>query len=107
MSWGTIVVPVGTAPPRQVLNTIVAADWFIAAAAIFAVGVAAAILWPAAAAALVFRAGYAAGVAWARLRSFGMWLLDGVKRIGIRARSDVAERGRLRRINRHDVDRDS
>jgi uncharacterized membrane protein len=69
------------APPRQVLSTLLVAVWLIAVAAIIAVGVAAAIRWPAAAAALAFRAGYAAGVAWARLRSFGAWLLDGVKRM--------------------------
>ena len=68
-------------PLRQVLNTIVITDWLIAVAAIIAVGVAAAIRWPAATAALAFRAGYAAGVAWTRLRSLGTWLLDGVKRM--------------------------
>jgi hypothetical protein len=103
MNWGTTVVPgrVGItvalselmraslayvpilqpAPPRQVPNTVVVALWLIAVAAILAVGVAAAIRWPAAAAALAFRAGYAAGVAWARLRSFGTRLLHGVKRM--------------------------
>ena len=67
--------------PRQVPDTVLVALWLIAVAAILAVGVAAAIRWPTAAAALAFRAGYAAGVAWARLRSFGTWLLDGVKRM--------------------------
>ncbi len=62
-------------------NTIVVARWLIAVAAIIAVGVAAAIRWPTAPAALVFWAGYAAGVAWAKLRSFGTWLLEGVKRM--------------------------
>ena len=42
------------APPRQVLNTMPVAGWLIAVAAILAVGVAAAIRWPAAA--LAFRA---------------------------------------------------
>ena len=68
-------------PPGQVLNTVVVAGWLIGVAAILAVGVAAAIRWPTAAAGLAFWAGYVAGVAWARLRSFGMWLLDGVKRV--------------------------
>src|SRR5258708_34422934 len=68
-------------PPRQVPNTLVVAGWLIAVAAILAVGVVAAIRWPTAAASLAFRAGYVAGVAWARLRSFGTWLLDGVKRM--------------------------
>ena len=68
-------------PPRQVPATLVVAGWLIAVAAIIAVGVAAAIRWPAAVAALAFRAGYAAGVAWARVRSFGTWLLDGAKRM--------------------------
>ena len=89
MNWGTTVAraSLGSAvtlqpdQPRQVPNTLLVAVWLIAVAAILAVGVAAAIRWPAAAAALAFRAGYAAGVAWARLRSFGTWLLDGVKRM--------------------------
>lgn len=66
---------------RQVPNTVVVAVWLIAVAAILAVGVVAAIRWPTVAAGLAFRAGYAAGVAWARLRSFGAWLLDGVKQM--------------------------
>ena len=70
-----------SAPPRQVLNTMLVAGWLIAVAAIVAVGIVAAIRWPTAAASLAFRAGYAAGVAWARLRSFGAWLLEGVKRM--------------------------
>ena len=65
--------------PRHVPDTIVVAVWLIAVTAILAVGVAAAIRWPSAAAALAFRAGYAAGLAWARLRSFGTAVLDGVK----------------------------
>ena len=69
------------AAQRQVLNTMVVAGWLIAVAAILALAVVAAIRWPNAAASLAFRAGYAAGVAWARLRSFGTWLLDGVKRM--------------------------
>jgi hypothetical protein len=68
-------------PLRQVLNTMVVAGWLIAVAAILAVGVVAAIRWPSAAAGLAFRAGYAAGVVWARIRSLGTWLLDGVKRM--------------------------
>jgi hypothetical protein len=69
------------APPRQVSNTMAVAGWLIAVAAILAVAVVAAIRWPTAAASLAFRAGYAAGVAWARLRNFGTWLVEGVKRI--------------------------
>ncbi len=67
--------------PRQVSNTMAVAGWLIAVAAILAVAVVAAIRWPTAAASLAFRAGYAAGVAWARLRNFGTWLVEGVKRI--------------------------
>jgi hypothetical protein len=59
----------------------VVAGWLIAVAAILAVGILAATRWPTAAAALAFRAGYAVGLAWARLRSFGTWLLGGVKRM--------------------------
>ncbi len=89
MNWGTTVaraslgsaLTLQSAPPRQVPNTVVVTVWFIAVAAILAVGVAAAIRWPTGAAALAFRAGYAAGVAWARLRTFGARLLDGVKRM--------------------------
>ena len=89
MNWGTAVArarlgsaPIlPPAPPRQVPNTLLVAVWLIAVAVILAVGVAAAIRWPAAAAGLAFRAGYAAGVAWATLRSLGTWLLDGVKRM--------------------------
>jgi hypothetical protein len=69
------------AKPRQVRYTIQVAGWLIAVAAVIAVGAGAAVRWPTTAASLAFRAGYAAGVAWARLRSFGMWLLDGVKRM--------------------------
>jgi hypothetical protein len=57
------------------------AGWLIAVAAVIAVAVVAAIRWPSAAAGLAFRAGYAAGLAWARLRSFGTLLVDGVKRL--------------------------
>ena len=57
------------------------AGWLIAVAAIVAVGIVAAIRWPAAAASLAFRVGYAAGLAWAGVRNFGTWLLDGVKRM--------------------------
>ena len=89
MNWGTTVARarLGSAAilqpeqPRQVPSTVVVALWPIAVAAILAVGVAAAIRWPTAAAGLAFRAGYVAGVAWARLRSFGTRLLDGVKRM--------------------------
>jgi hypothetical protein len=70
-----------SAPPRQVPSTMLMAGWLIVVAAIIAIGVAAAIRWPGAPAALAFRAGYAAGLAWARLRSFGTWLVDGVRRM--------------------------
>jgi hypothetical protein len=82
---GTRASPLGAvivrpALPGPVPDTMVAAGWMIALAAIIAVGVAAAVRWPSVIVDLAYRAGHAAGVVWATLRSFGAWLLESLKR---------------------------
>jgi hypothetical protein len=74
-------VTVRPALPRPVPDTMVTAGWLIALAAIIAVGVAAAVRWPGTAAALAYRAGHIAGAVWATVKSFGGWLLAGIKRM--------------------------
>ena len=77
---GSLVTVTVRPAPRPVPDSMLAAGWMIALAAIIAVGAAAAIRWPTAIVEFAYRAGHAAGVAWATLRSFGAWLLECLKR---------------------------